>query len=121
MGDNQTGGGGSVYWSVDGERVAETGPRAPHNQHAGHGIGRHHQDGIDEDGAIGDLFTVSIKVPNGFESAQAYLSQFEWQVDNGGRRIYFNLPIEDDPDQIHVSWGDSVHHRGIGGKRQTTT
>jgi hypothetical protein len=121
MGDNQTGGGGSVYWSVDGKRVDETGPRAPHNKHTGHGNGPHHQDGIDNDGAIGDDFTVSIKVPKEFDSAEAYLEQFKWQIDQGGKRIYFNLPIEDDPDQVHVSWGESENRRVIGVRKPTAT
>ena len=122
MGDSQTGGDGSVQWSVDGTSVADTGPKAPRNQHTNPGKGPHHQDGVDDDGAIGDFFTVSIRVPQGV-AVDEYLRQFVWQVD--GRRIWFNLPIEEDPlhqpDQVRVSWGDSVHHKGIGGKKKVGT
>ena len=103
MGDSQPGGGASVHWKLDVNDVRES-----HDSRNG---SKHHQDGIDEEGRIGDFFTVSIKRP-------ADGSPLTMNPD--GDRVYINVEIEDDrgDPQIRVSWGNSDNHRGKGGARR---
>jgi hypothetical protein len=94
MGLSQTGGGGSVYWRIETPTVQAK--------------------GRDEEGVVGDCFTVSIKLPKGW-SLEKFISQLK---PDGRKRVYFNLPIERDERQIQVVWGKSRNHRGIGGRKK---
>jgi hypothetical protein len=115
MSDQQTGGDGSVRWSLVADNVDRTETTF---RHEGEGIGRLHQRGVDRDGKIGDWFTVSIEVPEEIGSVEAYLKAlmsgeglFGIKPDpDGEKRVFFNVRIEEyNPDQIRVSWGASVH------------
>jgi hypothetical protein len=66
MSEQNTGGDGSVRWSLDADNVTET-------EFESHD-GKHKQHGIDKSGDAGDWFTVSIEVPEGFDDAEAYLA-----------------------------------------------
>jgi hypothetical protein len=115
MSDQQTGGDGSVRWSVDADNVSEVESRHISN-------GRHQQHGIDKAGDAGDWFTVSIRVPDEIGSVDAYLRALKdgdenllWGIKKDpvdGKRVYFNVRIEKKThDQIRVSWGASDHVR----------
>ena len=114
MSDQNTGGDGSVRWSVDADNV-----KPGDSEDSDKGGGKRHQHGLDQNGDVGDWFTVSIKVPAEIGDRNAYLAALRgddarWGIKpdpNGpGARIYFNLRIERrTPDQIRVSWGDSVN------------
>jgi hypothetical protein len=116
MADQNTGGDGSVRWSLVADHVDRTETTFSHE---GDGRGRHHQRGIDHDGQVGDWFTVSIEVPAEIGSVEDYLKALKDGEDNlfglkrdptGADRIYFNVRIESrNPDQIRVSWGGSEH------------
>jgi hypothetical protein len=115
MGDNNTGGGGSVRWSINANSVEAADVT---------GDGPHYLEGHDKDGDVGDFFTVSIRAPKKYKSAQDYLDDLKLAVDQDpgdGKRIYFNLPIEEHFDQVRVSWGGSPYHRGKGGKKRART
>ena len=111
MGDNNTGGGGSVQWSID---VKHAGLKAADGTSTD--MGQQNHGGHDLDGEVGDLFTVSIKVPGG-DSAQAYINELKTKLSPDGNRIFFNLPIEKHDNQIRVSWGESDHHKGEANKQ----
>jgi hypothetical protein len=111
MSETQTGGDGSVRWSIDADNVKE---------HASlhENTGRLKHSGIDKTGHPGDPFTISIRVPGHFTSVEAYLKELldpksEWGIKaapDGERRVYFNIPIERmTHDQIRVSWGNSAN------------
>ena len=114
MSDQQTGGDGSVRWSVDADNV-----KPGDHEDSDKGGGKRHQHGVDQSGDVGDWFTVSIKVPAEIGDTNAYLAALRgddarWGIKrdpNGpSARIYFNLRIErKTPDQIRVSWGDSAN------------
>ncbi len=97
MGDNQVGGGGSVHWNI---RVHD--PKKAHNEP--HPTGRGWR-GHDKDGEVDDWFTVSVKVPEGFTP------KFQ-RHPTDPERVYFNLPIERNRNQIRISWGNSPNHVG---------
>jgi hypothetical protein len=114
MSDQNTGGDGSVRWSVDAGNVK--------HHTSNHQIGGSFQhEGVDKTGRPGDWFTISIKVPRRFKSVQAYLEALTggdpvWGVKpdpEKQKRVEFNIQIERmTPAQIRVSWGDSEHvHR----------
>jgi hypothetical protein len=102
MGLSQTGGGGSVYWRILANEVDDDGV------HHKKGPGKRktcHQEGCDQDGAVGTDFIVSIKVPGTFSSAQDFLNGLHWGVDEKEGRVSFALPIEANRNQIQISWG----------------
>src|SRR5262245_23800568 len=111
MSQQQTGGDGSVKWSIDADSVKE--------HSSTHELsGRLKHSGIDKTGNPGDPFTISIKVPSHFKTAEAYLEELRnpksvWGIHpepNGELRVFFNIPIERmTHDQIRVSWGNSVN------------
>jgi hypothetical protein len=114
MSDQNTGGDGSVRWSVDAGEVK-------HHVSNQQIDGRFQHEGVDKTGRPGDWFTVSIKVPRRFKTAQAYLDALTsgdpiWGLKpdpDRQKRVEFNIQIERmTPGQIRVSWGDSEHvHR----------
>jgi hypothetical protein len=112
MADQNTGGDFSVAWSID----VDNSKKNSTDDSGGTGGGKHHQHGIDEDGAIGDWFTISIRVPECFADAESYLTALKgnddtWSIQTdpkGDKRVFFDLQIEQyTPDQIRVSWGKS--------------
>ena len=103
-----------MYWKVEASTVEDN---DAHDTKLGGQKRRH--DGRDQDGATGTDFTVSLKVPEGM-SAQDFISKVKLHPTDGNRRVYFNLPIENDKQQIRISWGDAnPNHRGNGGKPTT--
>lgn len=115
MADQQTGGDGSVSWSVTADEVD---PIFVVNNHMGPGKGRHFQSGKDESGKVGGWFTVSIRAPEGMSVAD-YLDALKSgkgdlaiRPGSGPNRVQFKVKIEAyTPDQIRVSWGDRRHRR----------
>jgi hypothetical protein len=113
MGDQMTGGGGSVEWMLDVPDVEWACSTAKTD-----GKG-HRQGGVDRGGQVGSWFTVSIEPPRKM-NAEEYLAALKadkgdlrLQVDAENNRVYVNIRIEPyNPDQIRVSWGDSFHQRG---------
>ena len=100
-GDNTPGGGGSVTWKIDADKVNKN---ETSDRHTGsEANGRHEQGGRDQDGELGENFTVSIKVPAG-KTQQQFINGFVVAAD-GSSRVYFNLKIENASDQIRISWG----------------
>ena len=111
MGDSEEGGGGSVRWKLE----VDDAKSANHN-HTGNKV---KQGGEDDDGEVGTDFTVSVQVPRGM-TGPAFLAHLQGMLtlNSSGSRVFFNHPIEENrPAQIRVSWGDSSHHEGTGGKR----
>ena len=115
MSEQNTGGDGSVRWTLDADNVTES-------ECKNLGGGKHTQNGIDKSGDAGDWFTVSIEVPEEFDDAEAYLVALKegdqnllWGVKkdvSDNDRIYFNVRIErKNHDQIRVSWGESENVR----------
>jgi len=117
MADQTTGGDGSVRWSLTADNVD---PLFVVNNHAGNGKGKHYQAGIDQDGAIGSWFTVSVKTPKGMDR-DAYLTALKSGVGNlgikpgpGADRVQFSVRIEAyTPDQIRVSWAGHTRKRKV--------
>jgi hypothetical protein len=108
-GDSNTGGGGSVYWSLDVNNAddAKTKDTKIANK-------RHHQEGKDCDGnpANGDVFTVTIRIPQG-QTPGGYVTglQNAIQLSSDNAHVWFTVPIEDlgaadDHRQINIKWGD---------------
>src|SRR5436853_6808953 len=99
MSEQNTGGDGSVRWSVDADRVKKGDTQ---DSHGTGNPGKHHQEGIDQDGAIGDWFTVSIKLPDGVGTVDDYLNLIKagappWGIrldPTSADRVCFNLKIE---------------------------
>lgn len=110
MGDSHTGG-GSVEWSVDVDDASWT-MSAPKS--GGNGKGPR-QGGVDNAGDPGKYFTVSIEAPTG-QDANRFLKDLKeggLKADVASNRVYLNLQIEKhNPEQIRISWGNSVNHRG---------
>ena len=108
MGDSEEGGGGSVHWKLEAKK-AKSANHKDVNQKV-------NQEGEDEDGKVGTDFTVSVLVQGQF-SQEEFLIHLRKQLrlSSDKKRVYFNLPIEEKPAQIRVSWGDSKHHEGSGG------
>jgi hypothetical protein len=114
MSDQNTGGDGSVRWSVDAGDIKHHASNQQIN-------GSFQHEGVDKTGRPGDWFTVSIKVPKRFKTPHAYLEALTggdpvWGLKPGPdkqKRVEFNIQIERmTPGQIRVSWGDSKHvHR----------
>jgi hypothetical protein len=112
MADQNTGGDGSVRWSIDADNV-----KLHESRHSDNGRLNHH--GIDRSGTPGkDWFTVSIEVPKQFDgNAAKYLEALKGGGPFGLRaderdsnRVYFNVPIEKmNHDQMRISWGNSAH------------
>ena len=101
-GDNNTGGGGSVKWTVHANKVKKTETKDKHT--GSDETGNHEQEGRDQDGDPGEKFTVSIKVPAG-KTPEQFIREFALTED-AGSRVYFNLLIEKEvSDQIRISWG----------------
>ena len=93
MGNSQTGGGGSVQWTVNVKRLKR--------QSVGQNAGRDVQDGADYAGKEGiDYFTVSVKYPNGLQSFKDNLVAM-------GQTIKFDLLMTGDPRQIEIEWPDN--------------
>ena len=114
MGDSEEGGGGSVEWKLQ----AKNASKAKHG-HEKKSDDKHeiNQDGTDEDGKVGNHFTVSFLKPSN-QTQQEFIDHL--RSPNGLKastkdpnRVYFNLKIvEKTPAQIRVSWGDSDNHEG---------
>ena len=96
-GDSNTGGGGSVRWSVNSTNGALSGE--------------------DLDGDADTDFTVVIKVRAGMNAAQ-FAGRLRQVITADGDHVFFNLPIEKGVEnQIQVVWGArNDKHRGNGGK-----
>ena len=113
-GDANTGGGGSVYWRVETNSLENTDTDIKRISKA---AVRLCQEGSDKDGDIGTDFTVSIKAPKG-ETAAQFLERLKQDLKVDKDRVYFNLAIEDNTEQVRVSWGAvNPNHRGTGGRR----
>jgi len=120
MGDQCTGGGGSVEWALD---VPDTdwAYSTPKTDAKGH-----RQGGVDKAAQVGSWFTVSIEAPRKM-SAEEYLKvlkadtgDLRLQLDAENNRVYLNLKVEAyNPDQIRVSWGNSFHQRARGVSRSS--
>lgn len=96
MGDQNTGGGGSVHWHIN---VKNQKPAfGPYKDD-----GRFHIVGADEGGKNGQLFTIKIKLPKG-----ETLDDFKSKLKKEGDRVVFTLPIsaKKDLSQIHIHWPD---------------
>jgi len=112
MSEQQTGGDGSVKWSLDADSV-----KLHSSTHELSGRLKH--SGIDNTGHPGEPFTISIKVPSHFRNnVQAYLDELRnpkspWGIHaapDGELRVFFNIPIEKmTHDQIRIAWGNSVN------------
>jgi hypothetical protein len=112
MGDQMTGGGGSVEWMLDVPEVEWTysSPKADARGHR--------QGGVDKGAQVGSWFTISIEAPRKM-SPEEYLKALKadtgdlrLQVDAENNRVFFNLRVEAyNSDQIRVSWGNSFHQR----------
>ena len=109
MGDHNSGGNGSVIWSTEVDRARKSDPP----KSAPKGADGWTQGGFDEDGDVGDWFTISIQVPKGLTPAQ-YLTELRDTNRELGikahptdsKRVYFNVRIEElQPEQIRTSWG----------------
>jgi hypothetical protein len=95
MGDLNSGGGGSVHWSIN---IKNPGPvTQPIKQPQG----RYLTKGSDEGGKKGQSFTIRIKLPK-----RGSLIDFMKTLDQEGNRVVFKLPIENDKSQIHIHWPD---------------
>jgi hypothetical protein len=107
MSDSETGGDGSVAWNLVVDRVRKVGGVSQvTSQDNGQG---HHQSGTDENGAPGEVMTVSIEAPR-----QTNAADFLNYLTNGGglkvagSRVYLNIWIEpNNTDQVRLSWGNS--------------
>jgi hypothetical protein len=112
MGDSETGGDGSVQWKIDVNRVRKkNGKSQVESKDVGDG---HHQSGIDEDGADGEIMTVSIEAPTGYDASDflKHLKAGGLNVDPFENRVYFNIRIEkDNGNQVRLSWGNSQNKR----------
>lgn len=110
MSDSETGGDGSVAWNLKVDRVRKVGGVSQvTSQDNG---GGHHQSGTDENGAPGEIMTVSIEVPRG-QSANDFLDYLRNRgLTIAGDRVYLNIRIEsDNTDQVRLSWGNSPHRQ----------
>jgi hypothetical protein len=94
MGDNQTGGGGSVQWRIN--------ARKPKRHHSSQQSGTVSQSGADNGGQEGDLFTVTVRLPAG-SNIEAFRESVR---DVGNGKVAFDLTITTDPDQIVIKWPD---------------
>jgi hypothetical protein len=103
-GDSQTGGGGSVVWKVDVDKV-DLNPQKTACED--HGSGRYHQRGRDTDGVEGvDNFTISIKIPKGKAAADLLAVMGAADTVSEPGRVVFPLPVEEwQPNQINIRWG----------------
>ena len=107
-GDSNTGGGGSVYWSVDVNNGDDSKITSVKDSN-----GHHHQRGKDKDGVPGvDYFTVTIRIPQG-QQPNVYLGNLRnaIQVTLDNAHVTFPVLIEDlgpgdDHKQINITWGD---------------
>jgi hypothetical protein len=110
MSDSETGGDGSVAWNLLVDRVRKVGGVSQvTSQDNGQG---HHQSGTDENGAPGEVMTVSVETPRGTNAADflAYLRENGLQV--AGNRVYLNIRIEsNNADQVRISWGNSPNRQ----------
>jgi hypothetical protein len=105
-GDSETGGGGSVTWAVNVDKI-DTDPVETDCQDLG--SGKYHQRGRDKEDTDGKNFTISIKAPG--VSASQYKAQLQLPAtivaDDVNGRISFTLPIDrNERNQIKISWGD---------------
>jgi len=117
-GDANAGGGGSVYWTVDVDK-GDNDPTKTNCENRGNG--RYHQRGRDLDGVPNnDNFTITLRVPQTFNSASDYLNHLRTvgtitQAGDPGH-VQFTLPIEDPPSgdkvQINIHWGGQVSDTG---------
>ena len=96
MAESNTGGGGSVQWSIDCKHLKETGylpfQKTRHTVWGVSGTGREKK----------DKFTVSIALPEGVS-----LEQFKKGLKGAGRRVVFKIPITRNPKQITIRWPDA--------------
>jgi hypothetical protein len=97
-GDSNVGGGGSVQWSVDADKVDKY---LTSDEHTGpSGRGRHKQQGHDQDGTEGqDSFRVTVRNDGGQPPVWQRKSDGVW---------FFDVVILPDPKQIIVHWGGVV-------------
>jgi hypothetical protein len=113
MGDIDVGGDRSVMWKVNaGNLRLKTAFSHPAGQRPpeGHGLGPHHQEGIDETNP--GNFTITIKVPatpQDWEAAAKTLAAASATMNAatpGSRAtVSFSLPIErENEDQIKITW-----------------
>lgn len=104
-GDSQTGGGGSVYWTIDVDKLDFVREETACQDGDGRGR-RFHETGRDRDGVTGkDRFTISIKVPDDDKEAAIFRKMLQ-QASSQRGRVTFTLPIEDNPNQIRITWGN---------------
>ena len=124
MGDQNTGGGGSVLWRIaarkpvqDLERVLKAKQVMALNSQiedkreivlstkytrvsrAGQ---RYVMEGADDGASIGQNFTVTVK----FSDLKKFKRSFRW--DDEAKTLTFKVPIERDPSQIHIHWPDNT-------------
>ena len=111
MSDSETGGDRSVGWNLVVDRVRKAGGVSQvTSQDVGQG---HQQSGTDENGAPGEVMTVSVEKPRGTTAADFlnYLKSGGLQI--AGDRVHLNIWIEDNnTDQVRLSWGNSSHKEG---------
>jgi hypothetical protein len=119
-GDNTTGGGGSVLWYVDANKVNKNQTKDTHS--GSQTKGRHEQSGRDQHDTDGS-FTIDIKVPANEPDRTAFLNNFTLPP-NAQDRISFTLPIEPEmpntgqPNQIHIQWGGGGSVDALGSARK---
>ena len=123
MGDNNTGGGGSVQWSVNGHNVRGVPASTPMTPKPGQPK-PHHQHGVDET-IPNSRFTIRIKLPR--TSGDPFLSELQAAANNPvGGAVTFTLPIEDKqsgfnpptPDQIHIDWPSDPDAQNLLAKKK---
>jgi hypothetical protein len=114
-GDNTTGGGGSVLWYVDANKVDKS---QTSDKHTGSQTkGKHEQSGRDQHDTDGP-FTISIKVPPGGQDRTDFLNNFTL-TPNAEDRISFTLPIDTgQPNQIHIQWGGGASVDALGSAKK---
>lgn len=96
MGDQNTGGGGSVHWHINFKNQKPVFFSQKDD-------GRFHTYGADEGGKKGQRFTVKIKLQKG-----ETLDDFKAKLKKVGNKVVFTVPIsaKKDLSQIHIHWPD---------------
>jgi hypothetical protein len=106
-GDGNTGGGGSVCWSL---RVSNADDAKTKDDQISNG--KHKQKGRDQTNYVGENFTITIRIPQGYKDRpDEYLTYLKNNINKSdSTHVQFFLPIEDDgPNgdhkQINIQWG----------------
>ena len=124
MGDHNSGGGGSVYWTIELDHIPKVTTKPTKDNHW-------FESGDDPDPKRieNEWFTVSIEVPAEFSNdREAYLKALRDPRSRWGikahpglpDRVYVNVPLKtqkrEEPSQIRTSWGNSTNKAAwIGG------